>query len=114
MVVKLVVVVRTDLDMRKGKIAAQVAHAALYAERGTSSSVLDAWKANLERIVVLKTDNSESLASLSYLAAANGLKVYPVFDAGFTAVAPGTLTCLAIGPDEEGKVDAVTGSLKLL
>ena len=35
-------------------------------------------------------------------------------DAGKTQVESGTITCLAIGPDEEKKIDKITGNLKIL
>ena len=43
-----------------------------------------------------------------------GIKTALITDAGHTVVEPGTITCLGIGPDEEGKIDAVTGELPLL
>ena len=35
-------------------------------------------------------------------------------DAGKTQLDPGTITCLAIGPDEVKKVDSVSGDLKMM
>ena len=37
-----------------------------------------------------------------------------VTDAGHTQIAPGTTTCISIGPAPEEKIDKITGDLKLL
>lgn len=44
----------------------------------------------------------------------SGLNVCLVADAGRTQIAAGSKTVLAIGPDDSRKIDAITGSLKLL
>ena len=36
-----------------------------------------------------------------------------ITDAGRTTVEPGTITCLAIGPDSDEKIDKITKELKL-
>lgn len=47
-------------------------------------------------------------------ARAAGLIAEVIRDAGHTQVAAGSHTVLAIGPDEDSAVDAITGHLKLL
>ena len=47
-------------------------------------------------------------------AEADGLPAEIIADAGRTVVAPGTVTCLALGPAEEAAIDRLTGSLPLL
>jgi len=37
-----------------------------------------------------------------------------VTDAGHTQIAPGTTTCISLGPAPEDLIDKVTGDLKLL
>ena len=37
-----------------------------------------------------------------------------ITDAGHTVLEPGTVTCLGIGPDEEGKIDRISGKLKMM
>ena len=115
MAAKLALVVRTDLDMGRGKIAAQVAHAAVAAVLATSRSrEFTAWLAEGQPKVVLKVTSAEQLLEVARRARAAGLPVELVQDAGRTQVTPGTLTCCAIGPAADDSIDAVTGELSLL
>jgi len=112
---KLVLVVRTDLDMGRGKIAAQVAHAAVAAALAAQGSRdFRAWLLEGQPKVVLKVGSAEELSQIADAARAAGLAVEIVRDAGRTQLAPGTLTCCAVGPAENSQVDAVTGGLALL
>ena len=115
MPVKLAVAVRTDLDMGRGKIAAQVAHAAVgatLASLGTADFA--AWLAEGQPKVVLKVRTAGELDDLVRQAQAGGLPVEVISDAGRTQVTPGTLTCCALGPAESQRIDAVTAGLALL
>lgn len=112
---KLVLIVRTDLDMGRGKIAAQVAHAAVAATLASlRSDDLVAWLRDGQPKVVLKAGSAEQLQDIVRLAGDAGLPVETVRDAGRTQVTPGTLTCCAIGPADSQRIDAVTGTLSLL
>jgi PTH2 family peptidyl-tRNA hydrolase len=115
MAVKLAVVVRADLDMGRGKIAAQVAHAAVtavLANLGTDD--LAGWLRDGQPKVVLKVASAGELEEVVRTAEAAGLPIELVRDAGRTQVAPGTLTCCAVGPAESQRIDAITGGLSLL
>ncbi|HUA31327.1 MAG TPA: peptidyl-tRNA hydrolase Pth2 [Streptosporangiaceae bacterium] len=111
---KLALLVRTDLGMGRGKIAAQVAHAAVAAVLASGQADLAAWLADGQAKVVLRVADGEHLLDLARQAAASGLTVEVVRDAGRTQVAAGTATCCAIGPAGDERVDAVTGELPLL
>ncbi|MGY0235880.1 peptidyl-tRNA hydrolase Pth2 [Longispora urticae] len=112
---KLVVVVRTDLAMGKGKIAAQAAHAAVGAVlRNLDSPVLMDWLRDGQPKVVLRVSGAEQLAEVCAAAEAAGLPVEVIHDAGRTQVDPGTATCCAIGPATIADIDAVAGTLSLL
>ena len=115
MAVKLAVVVRTDLDMGRGKIAAQVAHAAVAATLGNLDGAdLAAWLRDGQPKVILKVPTAGHLQDVVQQAKASGLPVELVSDAGRTQVTPGTLTCCAVGPAESHRIDAVTAGLSLL
>ena len=65
---KLVLIVRNDLKMSNGKVAAQCCHATLKAFRESKRScpkILRHWEMDGEPTVVLKADNEKSLLGLS-------------------------------------------------
>jgi PTH2 family peptidyl-tRNA hydrolase len=115
MAVKLALVVRADLGMGRGKIAAQVAHAAVAAVLATSGSRdFAAWLEEGQPKVVLKVASAEQLLAVARRALADGLPVELIRDAGRTQVEPGTVTCCAIGPADSTRIDPVTSELSLL
>jgi PTH2 family peptidyl-tRNA hydrolase len=111
---KLVVVVRTDIELSRGKLAVQVAHASVAAALRCPERDLQRWLREGQRKVVLKVDTLEELRELARKAAAVGLATELVVDAGLTELPPNTVTCLAIGPAEDALLDRVTGTLGLL
>ena len=64
--------------------------------------------------MVLKVASAEQLAGVIRGAAAAGLPVELIRDAGRTQVDPGTVTCCAVGPADSARIDPVTGELSLL
>jgi PTH2 family peptidyl-tRNA hydrolase len=112
---KLAIVVRKDLGMSCGKIAGQVGHASVLAYHNGNASDIEKWLINGEqKKIILKTENGESLSEIASKAEANNLQVNYVRDFGLTQIAPNTLTCIAIGPDEDDKIDSIIKELKLL
>lgn len=114
---KLVVCARTDLGMGKGKLAAQVGHAsvdAALAARRSDRSTFDAWKDAGQPKVVVGVDGIDELETIQRDAGAANLATTRVVDAGRTQLDPGTATCLAVGPADGDRIDAVTGHLSLL
>lgn len=114
---KLVVVVRKDLGLSAGKLAVQVAHASVSCAQWSSKNnkrTYDAWFNEGQKKVVVKVDNLKDLYFYKELAKKDGLTTSLISDAGLTEVAPGTVTCLGIGPDKADVIDKITGQLKLL
>jgi PTH2 family peptidyl-tRNA hydrolase len=115
MAAKLVLVMRADLGMGRGKIAAQAAHAAVAAALACyGSGDFAAWIRDGQPKVVLRAASGEQLEEIARQARAAGLPVEVIRDAGRTQLASGTLTCCAVGPAGESRIDAVTGELPLL
>ncbi|MDE1830502.1 MAG: peptidyl-tRNA hydrolase Pth2 [Thaumarchaeota archaeon] len=115
--IKQVIVVRRDLGMGTGKIAAQVGHACvLGAEhvRKSNGEWYDTWTKFGQEKVVVKVSSLSELDEVKKHAISLGLPWSEVTDAGHTQIEPGTVTCISIGPAPEDIIDKVTKDLKLL
>lgn len=113
---KLVIVIRDDLKMTPGKLAAQVAHAAVTCAleaKAKKAKWFSEWYREGQRKVVLRASDVDELHSLRELAARAALPVALITDAGLTELPPNTTTCLGIGPAPENMIDPITGSLPL-
>lgn len=111
---KQVMVVRTDLKMGKGKIAAQCCHGSLGAYKKTNPEKIRKWENEAYAKVVCKVSSLEELLELKKQAIINKVSYYLVVDAGRTQIPTSTTTVLALGPDEDEIIDKITGDLKLL
>lgn len=113
---KMVLVVRQDLGMGKGKIAAQCCHAAVGLCRQLERSnpkLLHQWESTACAKVVVKAPDETTLVELARKGRSTGLEVCIIRDAGRTQIAPGSKTVLGVGPGPVDLVDQVTGHLKL-
>lgn len=133
---KQVIVVRKDLNMRKGKIAAQVAHASmavllqqmhpqqpcgagaiaisrtLYT---TADDPMELWLSGNFTKICVSVDSEEELVNLYQMAQINGLPCSLITDSGKTEFnGVPTKTCVAIGPAFIDDVNELTGHLSLL
>ncbi|XP_049286155.1 probable peptidyl-tRNA hydrolase 2 [Anopheles funestus] len=114
---KMVLVVRNDLKMGKGKIAAQCGHASVGAfESGlrNTPAAIRKWQSSGQAKIALKVETEVALMEIFRAAKANKLNCCLIRDAGRTQIEPNTKTVLAIGPAPNVAVDSVTGHLKLL
>jgi len=127
MSVKMVVVIRRDLNMRKGKMCAQASHASMkfLSDRNTSddpsrmdiklTSAEQKWfKEGFAKIVV-SVDSEQALGELMNKAKRAGIQVCHIIDSGKTEFhGVPTMTCAAFGPAEAEELDPITGDLPLL
>ena len=111
---KQVILLRKDLKMSLGKACAQVAHASLESALKSGKKLLWQWLNRGGKKVVLAVEGQEQLLECKTLAARAGIANALITDAGRTELSPGTVTCLAIGPDAEEKIDKIAGKLKML
>lgn len=109
--VKQVIVLRSDIEMSKGKSIAQACHASLGAYESAENDAKEEWRAAGDPKIVLEHEDLEQLRNE---AQRSGLPHKLVTDAGRTELEPGTVTALGIGPAEESKIDPITGDLDLV
>jgi len=123
---------RKDLNMRKGKMIAQGAHASMmwlshafqpdYSynndgsyRRGRLTPAENQWLSGQFTKICVGVDSEEELRDICVPAHEAGLAVYVCMDSGLTEFhGEPTVTCAAIGPDYSELIDRFTGHLKLL
>jgi PTH2 family peptidyl-tRNA hydrolase len=116
-VYKQTIVIRADLKMGKGKLAAQSSHASLGAYKKVQRlepEIVRSWENEGQMKVVLKVKSEEELLEYYNKGKAAGIPCELIRDAGHTQVEPGTITCFCAGPWKESELDAIFGNLKLL
>ncbi|NQU99023.1 peptidyl-tRNA hydrolase [Candidatus Woesearchaeota archaeon] len=111
---KQAILIRQDLKLPKGKAAAQAAHASVEAVLRSEKEKVKDWRKEGMAKIVLKVADLKELHKYNQLAKDAGVRTAVVTDAGKTVVAPGTTTCIAIGPDEDEEIDSIISELKLL
>ena len=118
---KMVFLVRIDLKMGAGKIAAQVAHAAigLYDEimNGNDEYYIEAinyWSTFGAKKIVLKCENYDIMKQVAVQAKQSKIPFILISDAGHTQIPAGSVTVLGIGPDTSEKINKLTGQFKLM
>merc|ERR1711871_1214003 len=100
----MVLVVRQDLGMQKGKIVAQTGHAvlAVFEEAQIRSDItrgwIDQWEIKGTKKIALKVKSEEAMMSLQALAESNDVPNAVIEDAGLAQVDPGSRTVLGLGP----------------
>jgi PTH2 family peptidyl-tRNA hydrolase len=128
--IKQMIVMRKDLNMRKGKMVAQGSHASMiflvdkvkYAFK-TKKDIYELlndtqidWIFNEKfKKICVSVENIEELLEIERKAVEMNIHVDRVIDSGLTEFnnIP-TMTCIAIGPDKSYKIDKITGQLNLL
>jgi len=113
----MVVAVRTDLRMGKGKTAVQVAHAAISAFEDAGSKHQDwaeAWLNEGQSKIVVRVRSEKDLFTIRDEALDLDLPTALVQDKGLTQLPPNTTTCVGIGPGPAELIDRITRDLKLL
>lgn len=131
--VKQVIVLRTDLNMRKGKMVAQGAHAAMAAVLGqgeynwdgygngsfkldlSHGQALTIWLTGKFTKICVAVNGEDELKAIYHQALKAGLPAALIQDSGLTEFKGiPTYTAVAIGPADITAVDSITSHLKLL
>ena len=114
---KMVIVTRSDLKLSPGKLAAQVAHAAVACALETkskNSKWFSKWQNEGGKKAVVKVDCEKDFFELKQDAEKLNLSAIVISDAGHTEIPAGTNTVLGIGPAPSNIIDQVTGKLQIL
>ena len=130
--IKQVIVIRKDLNMRKGKMIAQGAHASMGAilsvakkendkftidllDEKNELSDLGLWLTGKFKKITVYVNSEKELLDLAKKAEDKKLINALILDSGLTEFdGKPTYTALAIGPSESNKVNELTGGLSLL
>lgn len=120
--IRQIIVVRTDLrnihgqKVRTGKIAVQVAHAAMgfLLNKSVADSVIEEWLADGQTKICVVAESEAELVDITTKAEDAGLPVHMITDLGRTEFGKPTKTCTAIGPAKVSQLHPITGHLKLL
>lgn len=124
---KMVIVIRKDLNMRKGKMISQGAHAAMqflienasktgpdYLE-SRITPIEEIWLFGQHKKIVVSCKDEHELNELVARAKALKIEAHSVTDNGLTEFhGIQTVTCAAFGPDTSERLDQITGHLQLL
>ena len=103
---KQAILIRNDLKLPKGKMAAQAAHASVEAVLRSDKDIIKEWRSEGMGKIALKVEDERELLKYLQLAKDQGLVCALITDAG--------RTCIAIGPDDDEKIDNITSDLKLM
>lgn len=116
--VKMMLCVRTDLKMQKGKMCSQSGHAALglymqLVNKKKNKKMLEDWFSNGQKKIVAKLKDEAAMNLLISKATDAGIEFYTVQDAGRTQVVRDSRTIVAF-IDYENKMNTITSRLKLM
>jgi len=123
---KQVIVLRKDLNMRKGKMVAQGAHASMAAilklavREGDRLVIplderIEPWLLGRFTKICVSVNSEAELLAIHEKSLAAGVLTSLILDSGVTEFGGiPTNTAVAVGPDQVSKVDAITGGLPLL
>ncbi len=114
---KQVIIVRKDLKMGTGKLAAQVAHASILScEKARIKNIdwFNGWFNFGQPKIILKVNSLKELEEINEKGHLHNLPTAIVRDAGLTQLEPGTATCVGIGPAPTQIINKITNELKLL
>ena len=127
--IKQIIILRTDLNMRKGKMCAQAAHASMkvLVDQASNTGLMsgdltiwlwpaaEEWLQGIFTKICVGCDSEQALLDLYKQALDAKLHCALIQDSGLTEFhGQPTYTALAIGPEQAELINPITGQLKLL
>ena len=113
----MVIVTRKNLKLGAGKLAAQVAHAAVncaFKTKKDNPKWFRKWQDEGAKKVVVKVETEKDYFFLKDQAEQLGISHSLITDAGHTQIPAGTITVLGLGPAPDNIIDQITKDLALL
>ncbi len=107
------IIVNNGIGMGKGKMIAQGAHASVKVLEKVDKKIVENWKDQGMKKIVLKVNSTEELLEL-FEKTKKELPCALITDAGKTQIESGSKTAFACGPVEETKGEKCFNELKLL
>jgi PTH2 family peptidyl-tRNA hydrolase len=112
---KQIIIIRKDLNMRKGKMVAQGAHASIKATvDNLAEKQVKEWLNDGMKKICVGCESEDELRDLHNKARSAKLPCSIILDAGHTEFNKPTFTAVAIGPAKDEEIDKITKDLKLL
>ena len=113
---KQVIVMRKDLNMRKGKMIAQGAHSSVTAITNYRSNPdIETWLQYGQTKICVYVESEKALLEIWQKAVEAGVIRAIITDSGKTEFhGVPTKTCVAVGPADPAIIDKITGGLPLL
>ena len=112
---KQVIILRKDLNMRKGKMVAQGAHASVdIIMRSYHDTDVEEWLCKGQKKICVSCNSEQELLDLYEQAKVAGIICSLIKDAGHTEFKEPTYTAVAIGPANDNRIDIITKELRLL
>ncbi len=111
---KQVVLVRQDLKLSPGKLAAQCGHGFVESFLKAEEKIKKKWLQEGAKKVVLKVTDEKEVRMFYAEAQLQHIPCALITDAGHTELTPGTVTVVGLGPESEEKLDKLIGNLKIL
>lgn len=108
------IIINNSLNMQKGKLVAQGAHASVSVLEKIDEKTINEWKHSGMKKIVLKISSTEELIKKFQQVKNAKLPVMLITDAGKTQVPSGSKTAFACGPIKETDGEKYFSELKLL
>lgn len=106
--------VNKQLGMSPGKLAAQVAHAACLAQRGSNEELIDAWyEYGFYTKLVMEARDEQHITNIQKYLEERNIKSFIVIDEGRTEIPKHSVTALGVEVIDKNELGPIFAEFKL-